>query len=130
MKLTSSPPPPSTVRSNTSYSSSDSPIPYTVMFPTFFNVSGFPRPCSLSTQSQRSSAPLRQNKYNPKPHTTPDKHGASAKVNPTSDNKKDPQVRQCKKNGKNKPSSDYSDSSITAAILWQLLIENPVLFLV
>ena len=42
------------------------------------------------------------------------------------DNHQVPQVSQDKKNGKNTPPLDSSDFSITAAVLWQLLITNPV----
>ena len=48
------------------------------------------------------------------------------KGNPPPENQQTSQVSQDKKNGKNTPYLYLSDSSITAAVLWPLLIENTI----
>ena len=82
-----------------------------------------PGPVARQHNCDKSSVQLRQNQYHSKVHTPLDKRGASAKGNPPPDNHQSPQVSQDKKNGKNTPNSD---SSITPALLWPRLIENPV----
>ena len=86
-------------------------------------------PVACQHNRKKSSAPLHQNQYNSKPHTSPEKRGSSAKGKPTPENQKETQVSKYKKNGKNTPSLDSSDSSTPAAVLWQLLFENTVFFL-
>ena len=55
----------------------------------------------------------------------PDRHGASVMhISPT-DNQQAPQLSQDKKNGKNTPFLGLPVSSIDAAVLWLLWIENP-----
>ena len=88
-----------------------------------------PGPVARQHNCEKSSAPLRQNKYNSKPHTPPYKLGSSANGNHPQDNQQAPQIIEDNNNCKKTPSSDFSDSSIAAAVLWQLLIKNPVAFL-
>ena len=89
----------------------------------------FPGPVARQHDREKSSAPLPQNQYNPKPHNPPDKRGAIAKVKYPPENQQVPKVSQDKKNGNNTPSSDYSDFSISADILSLLLIKNAVFFI-
>ena len=88
-----------------------------------------PGPVAHQHNHDKSSAPLRQNQYHSKSHTPPDKRGASAEGSPPPDNQQSPQVSQYNNNGKNTPSLDFSDLSITVAVLWQLLIKNTVYFI-
>ena len=83
-----------------------------------------PIPIAFQKNTDKYSAPLRQNQYNLKPHTSPDKRSARAKSNPRPDNKQAPQVSQYKNNCKNTSSLDLSYSSIYGAVLWQLLIKT------
>ena len=85
-----------------------------------------PGPVDRQHNREKASAPLRQNKYNSKAHTPPEKRGASAKENPPPENQQETQVGQYKNNGNNTPLSDSSDSSIAVAVLWPLLIKNPL----
>ena len=81
-------------------------------------------PIACQHNWDKSSAPLCQNQYHSKVHTSPDKRGASTKGKPTPNNQCFPKVSQEKKNGKNTPSYNFSYSSITAPILWAMLIKN------
>ena len=86
-----------------------------------------PGPVARQRNCEKTSALFRQNQYNSKPHTSPDKLGTSAKVNPPSDNQQAPRVNKGNKNSKNTPSSYSSYSSITAPVLWKLLIKKKLL---
>ena len=86
-------------------------------------------PVASQHNCNKSSALLHQNQYHSKLHTPPEKCGASVKCKPPPGNQQAPQVSQYKKNSKNTPLSNSSNLSITAAILWPLLIKTPVFFL-
>ena len=77
----------------------------------------FPSPVARQYNRGKYSSPLRQNKYHSKPHTPPDKRGASVKGNPAPDNQHAHQISQYNKNSKKTPSSDSSDFSIAAVVL-------------
>ena len=56
---------------------------------------------SCQHNRDKASAPLRQNQYHSKSHTSPDKRVASAKGNIPTDNQQDTQVSKHNKNGNN-----------------------------
>ena len=89
----------------------------------------FPGPVACQHNCDKSSSPLRQNQCYSKSHTPPDKRDASSKGNPPPENQQEPQVIQDKNNGKNTPSSNLSDLSIAAAVIWLMLIKTPALLL-
>ena len=122
--MISSPPTPSTVTSTSSLSSSHFTSRTQCCIPIYSMYITCPLPRERQQNCNKCSAPLRENQYNSKPHTSHAKRGASNKVKPPPENQQAPQVIQDKKNSKNTPFSDLSDSSIAAAVLWNIFVEN------
>ena len=87
-----------------------------------------PQSCQHNHNKYPPTPPC-QKWYNSKSHNLPDKRGRIFVVNPLSNHQQALKESQYRKNVKSTPTSDFSNSSIAADILWPLLLKNRLFFI-